>query len=457
MILLVMLFLACNDELGPIIETPENNPETEMEMEKDTMTIISEGSEKYLTENSDYLYDQEKLPTFYLELSKEDLYKIESDPAAEEYVPGTLIFEGDTISPVGIRYKGSIGAFVNCLSGTNWADPSGFKTCTKLSMKIKINWEGRTDNFYGLKKLQFHAMNLDQSQLRDRFGYWLFRKAGVPAPRAIHARLVINGEYNGLFALIEQVDGRFTENNWADGDGNLYKEKWPLNSDNQAFAEEEYLAALKTNEDTGASAELIRSFGTELSSTTESTVQSVIEKYMDIQEALSYCVVDRLIRHDDGPFHWYCDGNQCNSHNFYWYEEPADRKLHLIAWDLDNAFENITSENIVTNIADDWGESRNDCKPFRHGLLGLRQKSAACDRLTGGWAMYTEEYEAIKQDLISTHFSETEVNNQLDTWMEQIRAATKEANELHGDAISIAEWEAAVSALKAQIAVARLQ
>ena len=58
-----------------------------------------------------------------------------------------LFFEGDTISPVGIRYKGSVGAFVGCTSGKNPLEPSGRKICKKLSMKVKIDWNGRKNKF----------------------------------------------------------------------------------------------------------------------------------------------------------------------------------------------------------------------------------------------------------------------------------------------------------------------
>ena len=155
---------------------------------------------------------------------------INRDHAAEEYVEGMLIFEKDTISPVGIRYKGSIGAFVGCLDGPNMFEPSGAKICTKLSMKIKINWKGRKEKFFGLKKLQFHSMNNDASQMHERTGYWLFRQMGIPAPRAVHAKLTINGIYTGLYSLVEQIDSRFIKENFDDNKGNLYKEIW------QAFA-----------------------------------------------------------------------------------------------------------------------------------------------------------------------------------------------------------------------------
>ncbi|GIS57111.1 MAG: hypothetical protein CM1200mP1_10490 [Candidatus Neomarinimicrobiota bacterium] len=69
--------------------------------------------------------------------------------------------------------------------------PSGKKICTKLSMKVKIDWKGRKHKFYDLTKLQFHNQNNDPSQMHERLGYWFFRSMGVPAPRSVHAKLII--------------------------------------------------------------------------------------------------------------------------------------------------------------------------------------------------------------------------------------------------------------------------
>ena len=160
--------------------------------EVDDPAVEPSEKESYLEGDSEYIFDQNKLHTFQLNISESALAILDQDPAAEEFVEGALIFEGDTISPVGVRYKGSIGAFVGCLSGSNPFDPSGFKTCTKLSMKVKINWEGREDKFFELKKLQFHSMNNDPSQMRERLGYYLFGAMGVPTPRAVHALSLIH-------------------------------------------------------------------------------------------------------------------------------------------------------------------------------------------------------------------------------------------------------------------------
>ena len=419
--------------------------------------IKPDGSEQYLNSNSDFIFDQNELRTFELKLSEKDLEKIDSDPTAEQYVEGMMVFEGDTISPIGIRYKGSVGAWVGCVDGENWFEPSGKKICTKLSTKVKINWKGRDERFYGLKKLQFHAQNLDPSLMHERLGYWLFRSMGVEAPRSVHARLVINGEFIGLYALTEQIDGAFTDYHFDDKDGNLYKEVWPLNMNGEPMDSPSLISALKTNEDDNPSTDIISGFADKLYNGKESDIPNIISEYMDINKVLSMVVVDRAIRHDDGFLHWYCAEDGCASHNFYWYEEPNNKKVNLIPWDLDNAFENIIKNaNPVTPIADEWGKISNNCNPFPYGEFGMYQWSAACDRLTGGWARDKELYEELKNKFIQGPFAASNVNALLTAWSEQIRPVVKEAQDKNTwDQLTVQQWESKLYELIDQLEFAR--
>lgn len=456
-IAIILLIVSCKKDTETL---PSSPTPTLSDEPKDFIvpTIVPTGDEAYLNGNSDYIFDQEKLPTFELWLPNAALAALDADPTAEQYEEGTIIFESDTISPVGIRYKGSIGAWVNCLSGSNVFEPSGSKTCTKLSMKIKINWNGSDALFYDMKKLQFHSMNNDPTQMRERLGYYLFRSMGVPGPRCVHARLMINGTYSGLYALTEQIDGRFTRYNFQDGKGNLYKEIWPLKSNGQAQSEQEFLAALETNRDENPTAAIIRCFAEDIVKASPDEVVAVVKSRMDMDEIISYAVVDRMIRNDDGAFHWYCDGNVCEPHNFFWFEEQKNNKVHLIPWDLDHAFDNINSNaNPVTPIKDDWGEITNNCQPFSHGWFFLRQKSAACDKLTGAWASDLNRYEQLRTEFKAGPFSEASTNQLLDTWTMQVRAATLEAAQAHGDAISESGWNSAVSSLRNKLDFARNQ
>src|SRR5688572_23090779 len=90
-------------------------------------------------EDPDDLFDPGRVHTFELRIDEEDLAFLDADPKAEEYVRGDLSYEGKRVGPVGVRYKGSTGSFVGCLSG-GYFPPTGSKSCAKLSMKIKIDY-----------------------------------------------------------------------------------------------------------------------------------------------------------------------------------------------------------------------------------------------------------------------------------------------------------------------------
>ncbi|NNE13470.1 MAG: hypothetical protein HKN51_00750 [Saprospiraceae bacterium] len=448
-LLLITLGFSCQKD----VEHSSNEGPTIIPMD----SIVTPNEEaNYLNFSSDYIFDQDKLPTFDLILSQENLDYLDDNPAREEYVEGSLMFENEMISQVGIRYKGSIGAFVNCVSGNNWTNPSGHKKCTKLSMKVKINYQDKARKFYGLKKLQFHAMNLDPTQMRDRLGYWLFRKAGVPAPRSIHCRLNINGTYYGVFALVEQIDGRFSKYHFDEGDGNVYKEVWPIRSNGNANSNNIFISALETNEET-ADVSLMTEFAEDIFETSTDSLIALVERWMIPEEIISYAVIDRLIKNDDGAFHWYCSGNSCNNHNYYWYEDAVNKRMHLIPWDLDNAFENISGQNPVTRIADDWGATRNSCNTFAFGGFSFPQRSAACDKLTKAWVQFDNLYDTKKQEFITSIFSAETIDRKLNEWSQQIYDATEEAYELYDDAISISKWEAEISRLKNDLEIMRNQ
>ena len=63
---------------------------------------------------------------------------------------------------------------------------------------------------------------------------------GVMGLRSVHAIVKINGEVSGLYALVEEVDGRFTRTNFENGEGNLYKGIMPTDQGNNPYSEDEY-------------------------------------------------------------------------------------------------------------------------------------------------------------------------------------------------------------------------
>ena len=437
---------------------------TSLSCKKENIQIISDQEElnniinsyeEYIYENdhsSDYIYDQNKLHRFDLFLTQENLDEINNNPAAENYVEGSLVFEGKVIKSVGIRYKGSIGAWVGCLSNEDWTNPSGYKTCPKLSMKIKINWKG-DNKFYGMKKLQFHSQNLDKSKMHERLGYYMFRNFGITAPRSNHALLYINGEFNGVFANTENVDGPFTNKHFINPDGNLYKEVWPVKSSGGNREENYFIDGLKTNEEI-SDVTKIKRFSDQLGSVNKSDANEIVEDWIDKDLFLKTILVDRRIANDDGFMHFYHEGGvNYENHNYYWYEDPNDDKLQLIPWDLDNSFENLISNlNPVTPIKDKWYETTNNCNGFRYGSFNLLQKSAACDKIIGSFSSYRKDYDSLDVIFQNQLFNMSNINTLLDSWYNQIKNAVEEAHSIHGDKEpSIQEWNDNINYLKYSI------
>ncbi|MBT6434608.1 MAG: hypothetical protein HOK28_16025 [Deltaproteobacteria bacterium] len=442
--LLVTGFLnGCNTE-------PESSPQvtpdvTETETETEPDPELQPATITNPDDDASFLFESESVRTFELVVTPEDLAFIDNDPVAEIYVPATLKFEGEEYPDVGLRYKGSAGSYIGCTEVMGFP-PSGPKTCIKLSMKVKLNYTDSDQKFHGLKKLQFHSMNSDDSLMRERLSYYLFRSMGIPAPRTTPIKVLVNGELAGLFLLVEQIDGRFTRSRFGDGGkGNLYKEIWPIHQDDAS-----YINALETNEDENPSVEKMQRLRAELENPNKADRAAVSDAWIDRSYMASYLAVDRTIRNDDGIMHWYCNvdlgqgGNtgECGNHNYYWYEEEEKDRMWLIPWDTDLTFKQ--GGMVALPIA--WDEEPDDCAPVSFGPFGYLP--SACDPLISAWATFQEDYKAAVGTLLEGPYTAGNVATLLDTWQAQIADSVEEASLQDGQHLNSNNWLGALDELK---------
>lgn len=426
---------------------------------------VPDAADRVTTEPADPiapLYDQAVLRTFELKLSERDLAILDADPTAEKYVPGTLVFEGKEYGPVGIRYKGSIGGWIFCVANSTPENPTnvgGAKTCPKLSMKISFNEYDSKGRFFGVKKLMFHAMNNDSSLMRERLGYWLYRKMGIPAPRAVHVRLLINGKYQGVFLNVESLDDRFTKSHFNDKDGNLYKEIWPTSIEGftAPLTPERWKSGLETNADKNPSFDKALAFGRAVMQGDGDARARALQNGMSIANIARYIAVDRAIGHDDGPSHFYCIDGRCLNHNFYLYEEEKASRFWLIPWDLDSSF--VVSGSLADEgdaaqrIVKAWNDHSAVCEigpgasPY-----AVQQLPTACDPLWNALGCYfQDEHRAAVAELLAGPFSESSVEEKLTPWRAQIASAVDEAFAADARQLPPQEWAKGLTDLRARI------
>ena len=237
-------------------------------------------------------------------------------PTNTPYLQGTFSFDGEVIDSVGLRQKGFSSYFAS--------------NEMKKSFKVDLNEFVSGQNFDGIKKFNLSNGVGDPAMQRDVICYDLMRKAGINAPRTAYAKVYLNDTYWGVYVIIEQVDKTFLDANFADGNGNLYKNiGWSeleyLGDNPRAYAES---IALRTNEDTPDWSDYTE-FVKVINQTPQSQFKEEIEKVFNVDYYLRVLAIDVMTNN------W--DSYMEHGRNFYLYHEPSSSQFFWIPWDYNLA------------------------------------------------------------------------------------------------------------------------
>jgi hypothetical protein len=335
--------------------------------------------------------------------------------------------------------------------------------CQRFSLKLDFNRFDDSLRLDGLKKLNLQSMSADPSKMRDRLAYSLYRDMDVVAPRAVHARVFINGGYHGLFAAVEQIDGRFTAKHYPEsGDGNVYKQLWPSERATTAKIEE----ALRTNDDPQSlDVSDFIAFKNAVDSATEANFEETIAPFIDFDQLARFIVVDRAVNDYDSIMAFYFGpGWGPDNQNYYWYSAGSGQ-FTLIPWDFDKAFwypePNFWSDNRPngSNVVPNWNVITDSCDGYASNfdstlvVNGVTQEAAYrlrqidCDpflRLLRG--VIFERQEELAEAFIAGPFSEESVTLKLEAWRGQIAEAIEE-----DPLVDSEEWQEALDNLLADL------
>ncbi|MGL1904232.1 MAG: CotH kinase family protein [Fibrobacterales bacterium] len=405
----------------------------------DTNETTSDGtSDLTLNEKLDYIFDETgPVKTYSIIIDEAALARLDANPVDEIYESAHLIFEGDTIHNIEMRYKGSFGSWMGCVEGFEDEDRvAGEKKCVKLALKLKFNTDDDPDRkFYGVKKLLFHHMVHYKDQMRERLAYWMHRAMGNPASRVVHSKVIINGELIGLYAQVEYIDGRFTRARFEDGTGNLFKEYMPAMY-NKVSTPDTLMENLRTNEDENPSFDLMTAFESAIVDNKNNPmgIQQAIQNYMDVPQLVNTLITSGAAGHFDSPFFGYMGKNA------YTYCDPSQQNIHFIPWDMDDAhFEPLGSWNTHNQV-----------------IQGIQCNSDThTGRLSQNWLCFPEEALAGLNKLIDEVFPQ--IDGKLDAWEEQITEAHNEVRESQPGtfpetgALTYEEWQSALDEFRSTV------
>ena len=367
-------------------------------------------------------FNETTVHTFSFTLTGEDSLSMERNALAEEFISAALTIDGSAFGKVGLRYKGS-----DYYSMPRCFDKEGnrgqYDDCRNVSLKVKFDKHDDDARLFGMKRLNLHSMSYDDSKIREMLAYGFFRETGLYTCRTVFVKVLVNGVSRGIFAGVEEVDGRFTKSRWHEtGDGNLYKEVWPIYG-----SKSRYRKALKTNDNPEDSADVSRmvDFYHAIETSTPENFTATISPFMDLDYWLRFIVVDRAIHNGDGVMTWYVDGSWLSNHNYYFYEdEAAGGKFWLIPWDMNATF---TKTDPIFDDHDmpEWFETPDSCEPVEiwNGSLAVPPN---CDRLTNLTAATCwNRFVSLGEQFLDDIFTPARMNERIDAWAKVIEPEMK--------------------------------
>lgn len=160
-----------------------------------------------MAEGAAAVFDPLKFTDYHLTMDPADWDAIIWTPQVETYRKADLEWEGQTLAEIGVRATG---------------ESSRTPGNQKMSLKLKFNKFVSGQKFHGLKELKLDGMSADASMMKDRISYGVFGHR-IAAPRAVHCRLFVNGEYRGVYLVEELVDDVMMKDRFGSQLGNLYR------------------------------------------------------------------------------------------------------------------------------------------------------------------------------------------------------------------------------------------
>jgi len=327
----------------------------------------------------------------------------------EQYTRAEVTIDGQALGTIGLRFKGEYSLW-SCV------DATGKLICDKLSLKMKFTEYDPEQRFYGLKRLNFNNLVDEAGIVREAISYRVYRDMGIIAPRTGFAVVKVNGESQGLYTVVEEVDGRFTDDRFPQGNGNLFKEAWPENT-SAAY----YSSHLENNQET-ATFEAFQSFASDMVAATDGQLVQALGKWMDLDYLMTYMAVDYAIANWDGITTFYCGSWGCSNHNYYIYQEETKPKFWLIPWDLNAT---LMVDHWLGNISP-WDQLDVDCVNYIPGKESTTlTRAAGCDPMIRAIALNRDAYHSAVRRVLNEAFIPDRLNAQIDDIVKLVTPAVQ--------------------------------
>ena len=251
------------------------------------------------------------------------------------YELARVIFNGDTLDSVGVRYKGNSTYYETNQVGS-----------IKYPLNIDFDLIHEDQDLLGYNKLKLSNSIFDPTFVKETLGY-ITQGYYLPTPQVGYSTVKINDEYLGLYILVESVNKPYLNKHFGNNEGSFFKcepqfqvgewyDAWPnlvwYGNDSLAY---DYQMGYELKSENGWE-DLLNLIET-LNFDTEN-----VEEVLNVDRALWF-FASSIVMPDLDTY------NGVFVHNYYLYKNTETGKFEIIPWDKDNTF-----GGFLVNFLIDW-------------------------------------------------------------------------------------------------------
>jgi spore coat protein CotH len=266
------------------------------------------------------LFDSNTLQEIRLSVNSRDLRTLRQTFNLNTHYPADLTWRNIKVRNVGIRSRGL-----------------GSRNGTKLGLRVDMARYTTGQTFVGLSTIVLDNLWQDDALIRERLAFTMFERLGMPAPRESFCRLFINNEYQGVYAITEEIDGDFAKRVTGETDGTIFEyhyiRDWRMDDLGEiANYKPLFEARTRVLEADSTLYNPIQEMVREINGPDDAVWRQRVEEYIDLNQFMAHAAIEAFIAENDGLLGY------AGMNNFYLYRQQGSKKHRVFVWDKDNAF-----------------------------------------------------------------------------------------------------------------------
>jgi spore coat protein CotH len=293
------------------------------------------------SQEADQFFDAGTLHEVRIAIHSDDWRRLQEGYLENTYYPADFTWNGVRVRNAGIRSRGNAS-----------------RNDRKPGLRVDVDRYVTDQRFLGLKSFVLDNLVQDPTFIKERVAMRMFERMGLAAPREAHARVYVNEEYLGVYALVESIDkdfiarvyqGREAAPGRPERDGVIFEYQWqgPYYFSYFGPELEPYAQRFepKTHEQDSPDALYgpLRDLCRLITESSDASFTDSVGAYVDLDQWVRYVAVDNFIADADGILGF------AGMNNFYLYRLERGVTIHIIPWDKDQAFEN-AARSIWANV-----------------------------------------------------------------------------------------------------------